>query len=226
MAKEKMKKYRIALGICGPTVMYSKIIKAYSEEEAVKKYLADSGEECTDDKVKNLIRFTREKVSVKDDDPSLGTMYDFELNVLQVGDRVAFICNQPNDEGFRRYSVQEGVISKISDSSAEIYSEVLDKTFRVMKTSGAYIGNDVSDYRLKKVAKLMNHYEPEENSLNDSLGQGVHEGDTIVYMADIYQDSCEGFIKGIVQKESATMVFVENGKRKTSPKFAVVQRNS
>ena len=41
MARQKLKKYRMAVGICGPTVLYTNIIKAYSPEDAARKYLGE-----------------------------------------------------------------------------------------------------------------------------------------------------------------------------------------
>ena len=36
-----LKMWKICTGHCGPTSLYTKIIKAYTKEEAVKKYLTE-----------------------------------------------------------------------------------------------------------------------------------------------------------------------------------------
>ena len=225
MAKTAMKKYTITLGACGPTIIRSNVIKAHSKEEAVEKYISETGGEYTDAMKAALLSRTHEKISQKDIETADGVMYDYERNELQVGDCVAFICMTPNDKGFRRYNVQEGIITKMQKSSAEIFSEKMNKTYRVMVTSGSYTGNEIKKPRLKKVAKLFNKYESEDSVFADALGQSVHEGDWVAYMADIYQDSCPGFIKGSIQKVTSNFVVLEAGKRRTTPKFAVIQRN-
>lgn len=39
--REAMKKWKIAVGVCGGRVLYTNIIKAHSPEEAAKKYLEE-----------------------------------------------------------------------------------------------------------------------------------------------------------------------------------------
>ena len=61
MARQKLKKYRMAVGICGPTVLYTNIIKAYSPEDAARKYLEEgvaegSVDEITDEKVVKIAK--------------------------------------------------------------------------------------------------------------------------------------------------------------------------
>ena len=234
MTREKMKKYKIALGICGPRVLYTNIIKAHSKEEAVDKYISEKGKPCSETERERLLYYTAEyeskprteKVDNKSTDTADDFMNDYEMNKVQVGDCVAFICLMPNEKGFRRYNVQEGVITKMTKTSAEIYSEKMGQTYRVMVTSGAYDGNDFREPRLKKVAKLFNKYESEDGVFADALSQSVHEGDVAACMADMYQDSCPGFIKMKVQKVTNNFAMMEGGKRRTAPKFAVIQRNS
>ena len=59
---DAMKKYKIALGICGNRVIYSNIIKAHSIEEAVDKFLA-SNEDYKDSDKEGLIQKTVEYIS-------------------------------------------------------------------------------------------------------------------------------------------------------------------
>jgi hypothetical protein len=47
MARKKLKKFRMAVGLCGPQILYTNIIKAYTEEEAAIKYYEELGEEVS-----------------------------------------------------------------------------------------------------------------------------------------------------------------------------------
>ena len=57
-----LKKYKIALGICGCHVMYSNVIRAHDEREAVMKYLESSREQATEEAVEKLLNRTVEHV--------------------------------------------------------------------------------------------------------------------------------------------------------------------
>ena len=57
-----MKKYKIALGICGPHVLYSNVIRAHDEREAVMKYMQSSGEPVTKEVVAKLLKKTVEHI--------------------------------------------------------------------------------------------------------------------------------------------------------------------
>ena len=62
MKRKKLKKYKIAVGICGPHILYTNIIKAYSEEEAVKKYMEESEEEFNEERYQMYLRHTFEHI--------------------------------------------------------------------------------------------------------------------------------------------------------------------
>lgn len=229
MAREAMKKYKIAVGICGPTILYSNIIKAHSEEEAVEKFIADSEGQYSESDKGTLLRHTHEIVARKParEDAERTSMKDYDLNEVKAGDLVAFICVRRNDQGFRRYSIQKGIIQSFSASSAVIDCTDLEKTFRIVETSGRYTGNEITDDRLKKVA-VMKEFALASNDTvpADALGQELKLGDTVAYMDDIYQDSCAGLIKGTVTKITAKFVEMDGSKKKTHDKVAVIQRNS
>lgn len=57
-----MKKYKIALGICGPHVLYSNVIRARDERDAVVRYLTGEGEAVTDESVEKLLKRTFEHI--------------------------------------------------------------------------------------------------------------------------------------------------------------------
>ncbi len=222
MARTAMKKYKIAVGICGPTILYSNVIKAHSAEEAVDKFIAESEGHYSESDKETLMRHVHETGvrKVKKSDAERTSMKDYDLNEVKVGDQVAFICGRRNDKGFRRYSIQKGVIQSFSDSSAVIGCADLGQTFRIVETLGTYHGNAHDEARLKKVA-LLNEFTmaESEDDHTDGLGQELQIGDTVAYMADINQDSCAGFIKGTVTKVSAKFAEMDGSQKKTYEKI-------
>lgn len=226
MARVAMKKYKIAVGICGPTVLYSNVIKAHSKEEAVEKFISESEGQYSAADRETLLNHTREIESrkVKTETGGRSSMKDYLLNEVKVGDLVAFICVRRNDKGFRRYTIQKGIIQSFTDSSAVIDCADLGKTFRIIETSGKYTGNDIVGSRLKKAA-LMKEFDDAANESvpTDALGQELKPGDIVAYMDEIYQDSCAGFIKGTVTKITAKFVEMDGSKRKTRDKVVRIQ---
>ena len=53
--KRKMKSWKIFFGMCGPTSLESKIIRAYTEEEAVKKYLGDKYDTTSPEEIAKMV---------------------------------------------------------------------------------------------------------------------------------------------------------------------------
>ena len=51
-----MNKYRIALGVCGPHVLYTNVIRAKDEREAVERYLCSEGKDPTEQEIEMLLR--------------------------------------------------------------------------------------------------------------------------------------------------------------------------
>lgn len=58
-----MKKWKIFFGMCGPTSLESKIIKAYTAEEAVRKYLGDKYEETAPEEIAKMVENCGEYIS-------------------------------------------------------------------------------------------------------------------------------------------------------------------
>ena len=50
-----MKKYRIALGVCGPNVLYTNVIRAYDERDAVERFLRSEGNDPTEEEIGKLL---------------------------------------------------------------------------------------------------------------------------------------------------------------------------
>lgn len=54
------KKYKIAVGLCPPDIIYTNIIKANDEREAVLKFFKEMGKEPTEQEIEDMIRHTIE----------------------------------------------------------------------------------------------------------------------------------------------------------------------
>ena len=229
MKKKEMRKYKIAVGICGPTILYSDVIKAQNRVEAVERFIADSDGQYTESDKETLLQHIHEIVSRKStsENANRTSMKDYDLKKVISGDPVAFICVRRNKEGYRRYSIQKGTIQGFTASSVVIDCPDLEQTFRIVETSGSYTGNRIKEDRLKKVA-LMKEYLPaaNESEPTDALGQELKLGDVVAYMDDIYQDSCAGFIKGTVTKITAKLVEMDGFKRKTRGKVVRIESSN
>lgn len=60
-----MKKWKICVGICGPTLLWTNVIKANSEEEAVRKYLTERDGEVKQSELDDLIKHCYEHIPQK-----------------------------------------------------------------------------------------------------------------------------------------------------------------
>ena len=137
MEKKTMKKYRIAVGICGPRVVYSNIIKAHSKEEAVEKYIQSSGIPCDDKQREILLSHTNEyeskpkakkliieKVLMNNDGPGSWTgERNIEMTVKDGRNKVILaICDVGHDGLY--WVVRDSVISLLHEKE-EIPAELI-----------------------------------------------------------------------------------------------------
>ncbi len=60
-----MKKWKICVGICGPTLLWTNVIKAYTAEEAVKKYLEETDGKVDQDEFDFLLKHCHEHIPQK-----------------------------------------------------------------------------------------------------------------------------------------------------------------
>ena len=109
MAKMALKNYKMALGTCGPEIIYTDIIKAYSPEEAARKYLLSGYTEdaVTEEKIAELAKAFHE-VPPK---TALEVYYDCCGEKLDKGDQVYAVINM---------AFVEGIITKLSSRSVKV----------------------------------------------------------------------------------------------------------
>ena len=60
-----LKKWKICVGHCGPTSLWTKIIKAYTPDEAVRKYLEEKDGVVTQERYDALIDHVYEHIPEK-----------------------------------------------------------------------------------------------------------------------------------------------------------------
>ena len=90
MARKKLKKFRMAVGLCGPQILYTNIIKAYTAEEAAIKYYEELGEEVSEEK---LAETARQMYEIEDEKP-LEAYYDCRKEPFGIGDNIFAILKE------------------------------------------------------------------------------------------------------------------------------------
>ena len=187
-----MKKYKIALGACGPQILCTNIIKAHSAEEAVRKYLEETKSEVTDAKVKHLLSSTYEYVSDTYGVEDEKDIVDVHGRQIMVNCRVALI-NAPEKH---RTQVNLGVVSEIRKTSIQV---VLDdgRSVKVMIPSTGEIIKCVIIDRVEE--------KNDNNTPCDAIGQPVRPGDYAVAMMPAVMGNVKGFeLFGTIAKVSET----------------------
>ena len=205
----KQRKFKIAIGACGPTIMYSHIIIAENERDAVIKYLKQDGTEATEESIRMYLDHVNEILPLEAPDKLL----DFDGNEIALGDSVVFVKN---------YGVVDGksVAPKLlSGKVVKIGAKGIVIEDGNGEESRLNLSKKNSD-RLVKVAVMKRRPERDTEDLNDATGYPLREGDVIAYMGKIYMSSCESLVKGTVKSISAKTVFVDDTKK--APERTVV----
>ena len=119
-----MKKYKMALGACGPHIMYTNIIRADSPEEAAKMYLREVagsplevlGVETKEEDIKRVASrmFEVEDRAVRKEDEHFVDAFGTEIDF---GQSVAFICRQDKN------AIRQGKVQNITKSTITVKSE-------------------------------------------------------------------------------------------------------
>ena len=165
-----MKKYKIAVGLCGPTIIYTNIIKAASPEEAARKYYESLGEPFSEEQITDMA--SRARLIEKVDRKKKG-FYDVTGAKIKEGDAVAFI---------HRY---EEYLLKIDTGKVKRFTKA--KAF-VENADGEEFGfvsdEDSKVLRIVKIPESIEIYkgEDDETTAIDALGQKIEIGDEVVYL--------------------------------------------
>ncbi|MBR0161977.1 MAG: hypothetical protein IJQ02_11940 [Oscillospiraceae bacterium] len=200
-----LKKYRFFVGACGPTMMYSNIIRAEDELSAVKIYLSEREKELSDENIANGLRNIREIVPKDKPDKLLDGMG----KEIQVGDDVVFIRNASGSPPI----LLTGKVERLSDKSI-VVKDPKDQNYRIVLPKWE---TDM----LPRVIVMSARPEREKTDPVDGSGYPLQMGDPVAYMKDAYSGSSEGFITGTVTKITAKNVAVGE-KRKNFDKVVII----
>lgn len=188
--KKKLKKYRMAVGVCGPTVLYTNIIRAYSSEEAARFYLDennDSGKEITDEMVSEIANKMHEIEETK----ALDVYYDACGKHLEIGCMVLFIG---------KMVIVKGTIIKLTNRSVKITSNDGDCTISIGK-------DDYKEIEGKKepcFARIIRI--TDDMTLDADLDVGAF----VTYLK-IRFGTCSGFGFGTVVRITPSYVYIDTG---------------
>ena len=190
MERKKLKKYKMAVGICGPTVLYTNIYKAYTVEEAVQMYFRELGKTPTDKEYDEALIKMREIVEEK----PLESYLDSQMEELNVGDEVLAIVKKDGS----RSVIVNGIISSLTKRGIKIKAE--EKEFLIR------IGAD--DYKIIQGSKV-----PFFSKLVKTSGYSGNEelnvGDTVAFITSAYMNSNYYFSFGTVADISPSYVFID-----------------
>lgn len=168
--KGKMKKYKFAVGLCGPQIIYTNIIKAVSPEEAARKYFESLGEPFTEEQVTDMASRARLVEAVVRKKKGF---YDVAGTKIKEGDTVAFV---------HRY---EEYLLKIDTGKVKRFTKA--KAF-VENAAGEEFGfvsdKDSKVLRIVKIPENIDIYKGEdaEATAIDALGQKIEIGNEVVYL--------------------------------------------
>ena len=186
MAKRnKLKKYKMAVGICGPTVLYTNIIKAYSAEEAARLYLQENNEgEITDE----MVYQTAKRMFEIEEEKALDNHFDVNGKCLEIGNPVLTIING----AFIR-----GAITKLTNRSVKIVSNNNEYTLTISSHDYKEIDGERKPY-FAKIVKLTDGQATDSN---------VEVGSFVAYM-DTNFGHCTGLGFGTVTQITPSYIYI------------------
>ena len=192
MARQKLKKYRMAVGICGPTVLYTNIIKAYSPEDAARKYLEEgiaegSVDEITDDKISKIAKEMYELAGTE----ALSPHYDACGEVIEVDDTVIAVVNN---------AIVKGTVVKLTNRSIKIAESGREYTVTINRNDY----KEISGERRPFFAKVV-------KADSNSAGNTPDPGSYVAYL-EIDYGTCTGFGFGTVSRITPSYVYINTEK--------------
>lgn len=187
-----MKKYKMAVGICGPRILYTSIIKADSPEEAARIYLGyDAKEEDVAEVAPRMYEVADRAVRKEDEH-----FVDAIGAEIEIGQDIAFICRQDKN------ALRKGKVQNITKSTIAVKSD--NKLYRLVSDleNGLSIKKAiVIDWKKERAKK---------DSYIDGIGQPLKEGKTVAYRQEVYVDNCKGFLYGTLVKVTGTYAFIRD----------------
>ncbi len=187
-----MKKFKMAVGACGPRILYTNIIRANSPEEAARIHLGYNATEEDIAKVASRMFEVGDRAVRKEDDhfvDALGAE-------IEIGQDIAFICRQDKN------ALRKGKVHNITKSTIAVKSD--DKLYRL-------ISDPEDSLSIKKAIVIdWKKEKAKEDSYIDGIGQPLKEGKTVAYRQETYADNCKGFLFGTITKVTGTYAFIRD----------------
>ena len=192
MARQKLKRYRMATGICGPTVLYTNIIKAYSPEDAARKYLEEgfaegSVDEITNDKIAKIAKEMHELAESE----ALSSYYDACGEVIEIDDTVITVVNN---------AIVKGTVVRLTNRSIKIAESGREYTVTINRNDYKEIAGERRPF-FAKVVKV------DRNSACNTP-----DLDSYVAYLKIGFGKCTGFGFGIVSRITPSYVYINTEK--------------
>ena len=192
MARKKLKKLRMAVGICGMRILYTNIIKAYSAEEAARKYFEEIEEEASEEKIAEVAR----RMDEIEDEKPLEAYYDCRKEVLCIGDMVFTILKVDK----KHSSICKATVTALTNRGIKVLSG--DKEYPVLVGRSDYFDLDGENVPyFAKVVKITEDMNP--------MGE-LEVGSRVAFMEKEYMGNCPGFLFGTVERITENYVFINS----------------
>lgn len=187
-----MKKFKMAVGTCGPRILYTNIIKADSPEEAARIYLGINGKE--EDIPKMASRMIEvEKRAVRNENDHFIDALGAEINI---GQDVAFINRQEKN------AIRKGKVQNITKNTIAVqYDNKLCRLVSDPEDGISIKKAIVIDWKKARAKK---------DSQVDAIGQPLEEGKTVAYRQEVYINNCQGFLYGSIIKVTGTYALIRD----------------
>ena len=198
--RKRLKKYRMAVGICGPTVLYTNIIRAYSAEEAARKYLSeDEDGTVPEEKVREIA----DRMYEIEDGKPVSSYLDARGETLEPGDSVYALVKANG----RTFSIVEGVVSKLTKRGIKVQADDAEYLVPVGTKDAASRWKDPFFSRAVRITEEMK-----------SLG-APEIGSEVAYIDGAFMSSSKVFSFGTVTKITASNIYIngEDGEARRTP---------
>ena len=193
MDRKKLKKYRMAVGLCGPQIIYTNIIKAYTAEEAAIKYYEELGEEASEEKKAET---AKQMYEIEDEKP-LKAYYDCLKEVFGVGDTVFIILKVDK----KHSSICKATVTALTNRGVKVLFNEKEYPIYVGRNDDFEFDGESVPY-FAKIIKVTEKMSPDGDLVN---------GSQVAFMEKEYMGNCHGFLFGTVKKISESYVFINSG---------------
>ena len=193
MAGKKLKKYRMAVGLCGPQIIYTNIIKAYTAEEAAIKYYEELGEEASQEKIAET---ARQMYEIEDEKP-LKAYYDCRKEVFDVGDTVFTILKIDK----KHSSICKAAVTALTNRGVKVLFNEKEYPIYVGRNDDFELDGESVPY-FAKIIKVTEKMSPDGDLVN---------GSQVAFMEKEYMGNCHGFLFGTVERISESYAFINSG---------------